>query len=138
MNKVILIGNLANDVELRTTQNGKFVAQFRLAVQRKFANQQGKREADFINIIAWDKLGETCAKYLAKGRKAAIVGSLQTRDYTAQDGSKRYVTEVVAAEVEFVDTKPQATNEQSAIAHHPQTAPDAQDEQDVPDDELPF
>ena len=107
MNKVILIGNLTKDPELATTSNGITVCRFSLAVQRKFANADGEKEADFINIIAWRKLGETCGKYLAKGRKCSIIGALQTRSYDAQDGSKRYVTEVVADEVEFLSAKPQ-------------------------------
>ena len=102
MNKAILIGNLANDPETRTTQSGIAQCTFRLAVQRRFANQQGVREADFINIVAWRQTAELCGRYLAKGRKVAVVGSIQTRSYDAQDGSKRYVTEVVADEVEFI------------------------------------
>ncbi len=119
MNKSFLIGNLASEVELRTTQSGKYVAQFRLAVQRKFTNQQGKREADFISIIAWNKLAETCAKYLRKGRKACVIGSIQTRDYVAQDGSKRYVTEIVAEEVEFLDTRQQQEHSQPTENQQP-------------------
>lgn len=102
MNKVILIGRLATDVEYKTTQSGVGVAQFRLAVNRRFANQEGVREADFISIVAWRQLADLCHKYLSKGRQAAVVGALQTRSYDAQDGSKRYVTEVIADEVEFI------------------------------------
>ena len=102
MNKVILIGNLAADPELRKTTSDISVCTFRLAVQRRFANQQGVREADFISVVAWRQTAELCARYLTKGRKCAVVGSLQTRSYDAQDGTKRYVTEVVADEVEFL------------------------------------
>ena len=102
MNKVILIGNIAADPEARTTQSGISTCSFRLAVQRKFANQQGVKEADFFNVVCWRQLAELCGKYLAKGRKVAVEGSIQTRSYDAQDGSKRYVTEVVADSVEFL------------------------------------
>lgn len=102
MNRVILIGNLASAPDTRATQNGITVCTFRLAVQRRFKNQQGERESDFINIVCWRQLADICGKYLAKGRKAAIEGSMQTRSYQAQDGSKRYVTEVIADSVELL------------------------------------
>ena len=105
MNKAILIGRLANDPELRTTSGGVSVCQFRLAVIRRFANQQGVREADFIPIVVWRQQAETCARYLSKGRQCAVVGTIQTRSYDAQDGTKRYVTEVVADEVEFLGSR---------------------------------
>ena len=106
MNKVILIGNLAADPESRTTQSGIAQCTLRLAVQRRFANQQGVREADFFNIVCWRQTAEFCSRYLSKGRKIAVEGSLQTRSYDAQDGSKRYVTEVIADNVEFCDSRP--------------------------------
>ena len=102
MNKAILIGNLTRDPEVRSTGSGVSVCTFTIAVNRRFANQQGVREADFINIVAWRQTAELCGRYLAKGRKVAVVGSIQTRSYDAQDGSKRHVTEVVADEVEFI------------------------------------
>lgn len=105
MNKVILIGNLTRDPELNTTPSGVSVCKFSIAVQRRFVNSEGEREADFINIVAWRGLGENCHKYLRKGSKAAVVGNIQTRSYEADDGTKRYVTEIVAEEVEFVGTK---------------------------------
>jgi len=109
MNKWIGIGNLANDPETRTTQSGISTCSFRLAVQRKFANAQGVKEADFINVVAWRQLADLCSKYLAKGRKVAVEGSLQTRSYDAQDGSKRYVTEVIADSVEFLGSNKEST-----------------------------
>lgn len=109
MNKVILIGNLASDVELKTTTNGTSTCSFRLAVQRRFANAQGVREADFLQIVAWRQTAELCAKYLAKGRKVGIEGNIQTRSYTAQDGTKRYVTEIIADNVEFLTPKGEST-----------------------------
>lgn len=105
MNKAILIGRLATDPELRTTSGGVSVCQFRLAVNRRFTNQQGVREADFIPIVVWRQLAETCARYLSKGRQCAVVGTIQTRSYDAQDGTKRYVTEIVADEVEFLGSR---------------------------------
>lgn len=101
MNKIILIGRLTKDPELRYTQNGKAVCSFTLAVDRPYTNQEEK-EADFINIVAWNKLGENAAKYLAKGRQAAVEGRLQIRTYDGEDGKKRWVTEVVADRVEFI------------------------------------
>lgn len=102
-----MIGNLAADPESRTTQSGIAQASFRLAVQRRFANQQGQREADFFQIVCWRQTAEFAARFLSKGRKVAVEGSLQTRSYDAQDGSKRYVTEVIADNVEFCDSKPE-------------------------------
>ena len=136
MNKVFLIGRLAADPELRTTQNGISVATFRLAVNRRRANQQGVHEADFINIVVWRALGENCARYLTKGSQCAVSGSIQTRAYSAQDGSKRYVTEVAADEVEFLaKAKDSAAPAQSGA----QGTYDGQDGfTQVEDDELPF
>lgn len=107
MNKVILVGNLTRDPEYRTTPSGVSVCNFSIAVQRRFANQQGVREADFINCVAWRQQADFVHRFFTKGRKIGVVGSLQTRTYDAQDGSKRYVTEVVCDECEFVDSKPQ-------------------------------
>ena len=113
MNIVVLVGRLTKDPELITTNNGISVCRFSIAVQRKFANEDGEREADFINIVAWRGLADTCGKYLKKGTRVGIEGSIQTRSYDAQDGSRRYATEVVADEVEFLTTK--AENRQSEI-----------------------
>lgn len=110
MNKVILIGNLTKAPELRTTSAGVSVCNFTVAVNRRVANAQGVREADFIPVVAWRQLAELCARYLDKGRKCAVVGQIQTRTYEAQDGTKRYVTEVLADEVEFVDRASQSNN----------------------------
>jgi len=105
MNKVILIGNLTKDPEITTTNNGVAVCRFTLAVSRRYANSEGERETDFINIVVWRNAAENCHKFLKKGSKTAVVGNLQTRSYDANDGSKRYITEVVAEEVEFISTK---------------------------------
>lgn len=105
MNKVILIGNLTKDPEITTTTNGISVVRFTLAISRRFTNAEGEREADFINIVAWRGLAENAHKFLKKGSKAGVVGSMQTRTYDAADGTKRYVTEVVADEIEFLNSR---------------------------------
>jgi single-strand DNA-binding protein len=102
MNKVILIGNLTRDPELRYTPNGVAVTTFTLAINRPRTNQAGEREADFINVVAWQKLADLCATYLRKGRQAAVEGRLQTRSYDNKEGRKVYVTEVVAENVQFL------------------------------------
>ena len=102
MNKVILIGNLTKDPELITTNSGNKVAKFTLAVSRSFTNAEGERETDFINIVVWGNMAENCGKYLSKGRKCAVVGEIRNRSYEAQDGTRRYVTEVLANAVEFL------------------------------------
>ncbi|MDA8195057.1 MAG: single-stranded DNA-binding protein [Thermaerobacter sp.] len=103
LNRIILIGRLTRDPELRYTPQGVPVASFSLAVDRPFANQQGQRETDFIDCVAWRKLGETVGNHLTKGRLAAVEGRLQIRSYEAQDGSKRRVAEVIADSVRFLD-----------------------------------
>ena len=130
MNKAILIGNLANDPESRTTASGVSVCQFRLAVQRRF-----------FNIVAWRQTAELCARYLSKGRKVAVEGTIQNRSYDAQDGSKRYITEIVADQVEFLSS-PQGDRQQRADNPPPPSEPsgytsDPDAFTDV-DDELPF
>ncbi len=103
MNKCILIGNLTKDPELRTLpSSGTAVANFTVAVSRRFANQQGEREVDFIPVVVWRAQAENCAKYLRKGSQVAVWGSIQTRSYEAQDKTRRYVTEIVADEVKFL------------------------------------
>ena len=105
MNKVILIGRLTKDPELKTTSNGLSTVSFSLAVQRPFTNQNGEREADFINCVAWRKQAENIAKYCNKGSQVAAEGRISTRSYDAQDGTKRYVTEVLAENVQFLSSK---------------------------------
>ena len=105
MNKVILIGRLTKDVELRYTQtNNTAVASFSLAVNRKFVKPGEERQADFFNIIAWNKLAENISKYLFKGNQVAISGRLETRSWDDQNGQKHYVTEVIAEEVDFIES----------------------------------
>lgn len=105
MNKVFLIGRLTRDPELRYTGNNTAVASFSIAVNRNFTNQSGEREADFINIVVWRKQAENVKNYLTQGSQVAIDGRIQTRSYDDQDGKKRYVTEVVADNVEFLGSK---------------------------------
>ena len=105
MNKVVLIGRLTRDPELRYTGNNTPVASFTLAVNRNFSNQQGEREADFINIVVWRKQAENVKNYLSQGSQAAVEGRIQTRSYDDNNGQKRYVTEVVADNVEFLGSK---------------------------------
>ena len=145
MNKVILIGNLANDPEPFTTQSGISRSTFRIAVQRRFSNAQGVREADFFTVIAWRQTADFCNRYLTKGRKVAVEGSIQNRSYDAQDGSKRYVTEIIADNIEFVGSRDEAGQNQSRPRDNGPTPPPVQsagpgmnDFTEVDDDELPF
>lgn len=103
LNKVILIGRLTQDPELRYTPGGAAVASFGLAVERSFANQQGEREVDFIDIVVWRKLAETCANHLGKGRLVAIEGRIQVSTYETKEGQKRRRFDVVADNVRFLD-----------------------------------
>ena len=105
MNKVILIGNLTRDPELTETPSGVAVCRFAIAVSRDYANADGTRETDFFNITVWRGRAENCGKYLKKGNKVAVIGSLQNRSYEDKDGIKRNVTDVVANEVEFLTPK---------------------------------
>ncbi len=102
LNRVILIGNLTRDPELRYTPDGTPVASFTIAVNRAFTTRQGEREADFIPIVVWRKRAETCSEYLAKGSQVAVEGRLQIRNYEDKDGIKRRVAEVVAWSVQFL------------------------------------
>ena len=132
MNKVILAGRLAKDPEIRYTQSGKAVGMFTLAVARRFGRSENQQPtADFIPIVTWEKLAEICGNNLVKGSQIALEGRMQVRSYDAQDGSKRYVTEVVANEVEFMGSKHAAGQEQQQTAAN-QFGPS------VPDEEIPF
>jgi len=105
LNKVTLMGNLTRDPEVRTTPNGQTVTSFSLALNRSWNDQQGNRQdaVEYIDVVAWGKLGEIVGQYLAKGRRAYVEGRLQTRNWGAQDGSKRYKTEVVASDLIMLD-----------------------------------
>ena len=152
MNKVYLIGNLTRDPEMRSTSTGIPVCNFSIAVNRRFKNAQtGQQETDFFNIVAWRQLAELCSRYLVKGRKVAVFGSIQTRSYEAQDGSKRTAFDIVADEVEFLSSSQSAGasagDYHAAPSPAPAAAPRAQAPAFAPadagftqvdDDELPF
>lgn len=105
MQKFIALGRTTKDIELSQTPNGISVAKFTLAIPRKFKNADGEREVDFLNCVAWRQSAEIIAKYVNKGDQLAVVGTIQTRSYEAQDGTRRYVTEVVVEEFEFLGGK---------------------------------
>lgn len=105
MNRVVLVGRLTKDPDLRYTPSGVAVATFTLAVNRAFSNQQGEREADFINCVVWRKPAENVANFLKKGSLAGVDGRIQTRNYEGQDGKRVYVTEIVAESVQFLEPK---------------------------------
>ena len=106
MNKVILMGRLTKDPEVRYTQNtNTLVASFSLAVNRRFAKAGEERQADFINIVAWNKTGEFCSKYFKKGQQVGIIGRIQTRNWEDESKQKHYITEVIAEEAYFADSK---------------------------------
>ena len=111
MNKVILMGRLTRDVELRQTPNGISVASFSIAVNRRFA-KEGQQQADFIECVAWRQQAEFIARYFGKGRMIAVVGSIQTRSWDDQEGKKRYATEVVVDEVYFTGSKAESGGSQ--------------------------
>ena len=119
MNKIFLIGRLTKDPELRYTPSGAAVCSFTLAVDRRFTNQNGEREADFINIVVWNKAAENCAKYLSKGRQTAVEGRLQIRSFDGNDGQRRWVTEVIADNVEFLSSGQQGQGQPQGGAQRP-------------------
>ncbi|NLH00264.1 MAG: single-stranded DNA-binding protein [Chloroflexi bacterium] len=120
LNTVILIGRLTRDPEMRYTNSGIPVARFSLAVDRPFTNQQGERETDFIDIVTWRKLAETCTNNLGKGRLVAVEGRLQIRPYETQDGQKRRAAEVVANSVHFLDWPKNKANNGNGAADSPE------------------
>ena len=133
MNKVFLIGRLTRDPELRYTGNNTAVASFALAVQRNFANQQGEREADFFNITVWRKQAENVKNYLTQGSQVAIEGRLQTRTYDDANGQKRYVTEVVADNVEFIGSRNSSNNSNNMNSSASNAGPTPYDFGDAPE-----
>lgn len=132
MNKVIISGRLTRDPEVRYTQSGKSVASFTVAANRRFSKSDQQNTADFIPVVAWEKLADIVSTYTQKGSQVLVEGRLQVRNYEAQDGSKRYVTEIVAQEVEFMGAKktPQEPAEK--------TGADQFGSQVFPDEEIPF
>lgn len=134
MNRAMLIGRLTKEPELRATGSGISVCTFTLAVERRF-KQEGQQQADFIPIVVWRAQAENCAKYLHKGSQAAVCGSVQTRSYDAPDGSKRYVTEIVADEVQFLGKSDSGDNDGTARTI---STPFREEMQSAEEDELPF
>jgi len=135
MNKIILIGNLTRDPEITTTNSGVSVCRFSLAVQRGFSNQDSNGPtADFFNIVVWRGLAENCHKFLKKGSKCCVVGRIQNVSYEAQDGTKRYGTEITANDVEFLGSRGSSDGEGS-----PKPVETGVSElQPIDDDSLPF
>ena len=157
MNKVFLIGRLTRDPELRYTGSNTAVATFSIAINRNFTNSQGEREADFINIVVWRKQAENVKNYLQQGSQVAIDGRIQSRSYEDKEGQKRYVTEVVADNVEFLGSKNYANNSNTKENNNEPTPYDFGDKDEpkgtdvesnpfadfgssieISDDELPF
>ena len=133
-NKVILIGNMANDPELKTTPNGTTTCSFSIAVNRRFA-KEGEQSCDFINVVAWKTTAEFVSKHFTKGKQILVFGRLQTRSWKDKDGNNRYATEVVAEEVSFVGSKETATEAKpyTPDVYKSQTQFEAVDnEQDLP------
>lgn len=140
MNKIFLIGNLTRDPETRTTTSGVSVCSFTIAVNRRFAGKDGNRETDFFRISAWRQQGENCQRYLAKGRKVAVVGELQARTYEGNDGTTRMSLEVTADEVEFLTPKSAQEGGGGYTAQQPASSalPEFASFENVGDDDLPF
>lgn len=147
LNKAILIGRLTADPELRTTTNGITVASFTVAINRLYKNQNGEQEADFIRCVAFRKVAKNIGRYVHKGSKIAVEGSIQTRTYDGQDGTKRYVTEVICSSVEFLDSRNTNQNDDYSQPGYqtPQTQTNADDsffdanvKVDITEDDLPF
>lgn len=130
----MITGNIARDPEARTTQSGISQSTFTVAVQRRMRNAQGQHDADFLTVVAWRQTADFCNKYLSKGRKVAVTGSVQTRSYQAQDGSKRYVTEIIADHVETLDKREDKPKDEQPA----QEQPDPSQFTEVDDSELPF
>lgn len=133
-NKVILVGRLTRDPEVRFTQSGKAVASFSLAVQRRFVKNNSQQNVDFVPIIAWEKLADISSTHFQKGSQIQVEGHLQIRNYDAQDGSKRFITEVIAETFEFLNLKPHGNN-----TDNPEIGGAASfGEEVLPDEEIPF
>lgn len=142
MNKVMLVGNLTADPEIRTTPNGISVCSFRVAVSRRFKDTDGNQQTDFIPVTCWRQLAELCGRYLAKGRKVGVVGSLQSRSYEDKTGQRRTAYDVVADEVEFLSPRSEggsmSSNDSSSMNDQDDMFPDASGFADMDDSSLPF
>lgn len=139
MNKVMLIGNVTHDLELKTTASGIPSCNFRIAVNRRFKDKNGDTITDFHNIVTWRKTAELCANYLGKGKKVLVIGELQNRIYETKDGTKKTVTEVVADEVEFLSPKSEGSgSNRGRSKRQSEPEPDMEGFMDISDDDLPF
>lgn len=140
MNKVLMIGNLTRDPELSETPSGVAVCKFSIAVSRDYANADGNRDTDFFNIVVWRGRAENCGKYLKKGNKVAIVGSLQNRSYEDKDGVKRNVTEIIASEVEFLTPKTDSKSSDEGTVTMSRTRTETYQPtlEEIDDNQLPF
>lgn len=135
------MGRLTRDPEVRYTQtNNTVVANFSLAVNRRFAAQGTERQADFINVVAWNKTGEFCSKYFKKGQQVVVVGRLQTRTWDDNNGQKHYITEVIAEEVYFADSKRDGSGDSSSFENTfgANLADNSEFQVNSSDDDLPF
>lgn len=139
LNRIVVIGRLTRDPELRSTSNGTPVATFTVAVDRNFSNNRDEKETDFIPVAVWRGLAETCGRYLSKGKMVAVEGRLQIRTYEANDGSKRTVAEIVADNVQFLSPKgeTQGNNVSPSYEANPTATMDEFPEID-PFEDLPF
>jgi len=139
MNKVVLMGRLTKDPEVRYTQNtNTLVASFSLAVNRRFAKQGEERQADFINVVAWSKTGEFCSKYFKKGQQVGIIGRIQTRNWEDENQQKHYITEVVAEEAYFADSKKDGEGSSSFANTFGNSVSEASEFAVSSEDDLPF
>ena len=137
LNKVVLIGRIVKDLDLKHTQKGTATATFTIAIDRRFKSQSGEKETDFINCVIWDKQAENAAKYVGKGSQVGVVGRIQTRSYEAKDGHKVYVTEVVVEEIEFMGGGKTERGSQRSEYDQSPVEDDFQPLEDD-DDDLPF
>ncbi|GAA6116734.1 single-stranded DNA-binding protein [Apilactobacillus kunkeei] len=137
INRTVLTGRLTDDIDLRYTPSGSAVGNFRLAVNRRFTNQNGEREADFINCVVWKKTAENLANFTHKGSLVAIDGRIQTRNYDNKDGKKVYITEIVVEQ--FALLEPRQDNQvQQPQQNNMSPFDNTSDQVDITDDDLPF
>lgn len=137
MNRIILLGRLVKDPDVKVTTSGKTVCTFTLAVDRPFSGKDGKREADFINIQTWNKTAELIGNYVSKGQRLLVDGRLQIRSYDGKDGNKHYVTEVIADRVEFIERK-EKTSQNGNLKGQEGFSGMGQDVTSQFDEEIPF
>lgn len=137
INNVVLVGRLTKDPDIRNTNQGMVVASFTLAVNRNFTNQNGDREADFINCVAWRKTAELIRDHVLKGQQIGVVGRIQTRSYDNQQGQKVFVTEIVVSEVQFLESK-RNNNQNNEQSYTAPSDPFGASSIDISDDDLPF